>query len=422
VLEQVKPPTFALAEFVKLKRDTRRRCVLSWRRGFSGGLLIFSEKRAALIVKTAACLRGPVGHLAYSFPYLLPRGMARNLKARSLQPKLLAENYSPDCKRLIVFLTPGHDEANGGIMSISSIYAETKKLKRIHGAEAIMCTIPGDPRLLRYTKFANDNYIFTFSQMLSYFRNLESMLIHVPTYCVDQFLRKCSREDQSALKRVRGLHVNMMIQSITALASDRSITRLGQLGKLTGTTAYEQDATLELSRRLGCPLYKLSWFLTPELYQMKSYAEKEDLIIVSPDDRPRKEEILRTIAKECPQIRLALIKNMPYEKYKELITRAKWSLTFGGLDGYFVETIFSGGIGFSVYNDFFTEDFSHLRTVYAGYDDMARRICHDVKSLDNKESYANYHREQYELCSKHFDRRDYVSNLAAFYRSEFLRA
>ena len=40
--------------------------------------------------------------------------------------------------------------------------------------------------------------------------------------------------------------------------------------------------------------------------------------------------------------------------------------------------------------DLFTEDFGHLRTVYPGYDTMARNIC-DIASLNTKESYANYH-------------------------------
>ena len=43
------------------------------------------------------------------------------------QDKLLKENYNPSIRRLIIFLTPGFDIVNGGILSISSIYEETKK-------------------------------------------------------------------------------------------------------------------------------------------------------------------------------------------------------------------------------------------------------------------------------------------------------
>jgi hypothetical protein len=381
------------------------------------------EGVSALVVETARYLLRPVVHLTYRFPYLLPRGMARNLKARILQPRLLKRIYSPDCKRLIVFLVPGRDEANGGIMAISSIYAETVKLKHIHGAEVIMCTIPGHPRLLRYTKFANDNYIFTFLQVLSYFRNVQSMLIHLGGRpYVDQFLTKTSSRDYSRLKRIADLHVNMTIMNIQILSSDRSIARLRQLGKLTCTTGHKRYSNAELGRRLGCPMYRISTFMSPEHYHTTPYAEKENLMIVSPDWQPEKNEILRLIAHECPEIRMEIIQNMSYKQYRELITRAKWSLTFGeGIDGYFIETIFSGGIGFAVYNDdFFTEDFRNVKTVYSGYDAMARNICRDIKFLDNEESYANYQKEQYELsCEQQYTHAEYVRALTEFYQREF---
>jgi hypothetical protein len=61
---------------------------------------------------------------------------------------------------------------------------------------------------------------------------------------------------------------------------------------------------------------------------------------------------------------------MTYQEYKATISKAKWALTFGeGLDGYFVEPIFSGDSSFSVYNpSFFIEDSWSLRTVYRDYD------------------------------------------------------
>lgn len=348
-------------------------------------------------------------------------GRYQEYVTRTLQFLLLMKRYPRACERLIVYLTPGYDKVNGGILAISSMYADTVKLKRMHGAEVTLCTMPGDPPLLRYSKFKNDNFMYTFSQVLSYFRNVRSMLIHVPTVYVDQFLTECSPNDQSRLKRVRDLHVNILIMNIRNLASEKSITRLMQLGKVTCTTAHERYSTPELGRRLGIPLYKISNFANPDLWHRKAYAEKESLMVVSPDEHPRKGEILCTIADGCPQTKIVLIHDMKYEKYKEVIGRAKWSLTFGeGLDGYFVENIFSGGISFSVYNeDFFTEDFRNLRTVYPGYDFMARSICGDIKFLDNEENYMNYQAEQYELCRKHYDYQGYVRNLQTFYRCEF---
>lgn len=345
----------------------------------------------------------------------------KEFKIKLYQHKLLKENYFPSAKKLIIFLTLGDDIVNGGILSISSIYEETKNLKHIHGADTIMCTIPGDPLLLKYTKFENPNYIFRFSQVMSYFQNLQSLMIHVPEYCIDQFIRNISSRDYLRLNKIKDVHINLMIQNIELLPPLKYIERLKKLGKLTCTTAHEKYSTPELRKKLGFPLHKLSWFTSPEKYNKKRYIEKEDLMIVSPDSHPKKSEVLSLITQQLPQLRIQIISNLTYEEYKKVISRAKWALTFGeGLDGYFVETIFSGGISFSVYNPaFFTEDFKSLRTIYNNYDILIKKICSDIKDLGNEIIYINYQNEQYDLCSRHFEYKDYIKNIELFYKGEY---
>ena len=60
-------------------------------------------------------------------------------------------------------------------------------------------------------------------------------------------------------------------------------------------------------------------------------------MIVSPDFHTKKAEILRLIAGHFPQLQIQIIKNLTYEEYKKVISRAKWAITFGGLDGYFID-------------------------------------------------------------------------------------
>ena len=79
------------------------------------------------------------------------RNPIKEVRVRLSQNKLIRENYTPDIRKLIVFLTLGRDIINGGILSISSICEESTKLKHLHGAEVIMCTIPGEPSLLLYS-------------------------------------------------------------------------------------------------------------------------------------------------------------------------------------------------------------------------------------------------------------------------------
>jgi hypothetical protein len=342
-------------------------------------------------------------------------------KIRLSQDRLLKRNYHTNAEKLIVFLTMGSDIVNGGLLSISSMYEETKKLSNIHGAETVMCTIPGDSLLLRYTRFENQNYIYRFPQVLSYFRSPNNLIIHIPEYSVQEFLENLTYQDRLRLSKIRVVHINMMIQNIEYLASMHNILELKRLGKLTCTTAHEKYSTRELSQRIGCPLYKFSVWVSPEKYHKKSYAEKEDLMIVSPDPHPKRSEVLRLIAKQFPHLSVQVIRNLTYKEYKETISRAKWALTFGeGLDGYFVETVFSGGISFSAYNSrFFTEDFKSLRTVYDDYEVLIKNICSDIKDLDNEKAYAEYQNREYNLCSKYYSYREYVDNLKSFYKAEY---
>lgn len=352
---------------------------------------------------------------------MLRRFTVKQLTIKLSQKRLLAECYPRNAEKLIIFLTPGYDVVNGGILSISSIYGETVKLKHIHGAEVIMCTIPGHPLLLRYTQFKNQNYMYGFSQVLSYFQNLHSLMIHIPECRIDQFLRGISDKDHSKIIRIENVDINIMIQNIEALCSMRDIDELRKLGRLTCTTAHEQYATSQMRERLGFPLHKLSVWASPEQYNRVEYGQKEELMIVSPDAHPQKPEVLSLISRQFPRLRIKIIKNLTYEKYRDVISQAKWALTFGeGLDGYFIETIFSGGVSFSSFNSmFFTEDFNSLRTVYDSYDIMLEKICSDISALDNETDYTGYQNKQHEMCSKYYSYEQYIRNLELFYKGEY---
>jgi hypothetical protein len=246
-------------------------------------------------------------------------------------------------------------------------------------------------------------------------------MIHIPEYCLKQFLHSLSYDDYLRLKKIKDVHINILLQNIALLSPMEYIERMKELGKLTCTTAHEKYSCLELRKKLGFPLHKLSWFLSPEMYKKKRYVEKEDLMIVSPDIHPKKSEVLSLIAGHFPNLKIQIIQNLTYEQYKNLISRAKWALTFGeGLDGYFVETIFSGGISFSVYNPtFFTEDFKSIRTVYENYDALIEKICSDIGDLDDEKTYGEYQREQFALCSKYFNYKEYVKNIELFYQEKY---
>jgi hypothetical protein len=354
------------------------------------------------------------------------RGYVSSIESNSkeikkMQSELLQQNYRKDTKKLIIFLTPGVDLVNGGVMSVASLFEETKRLKQIHESESILCTYPSDPALLKYTKFKNNNFLFDFSEVLTYFDNLEALIIHIPEHFIYRFNLFITKSDRLQLSKIKNVQINVLIQNLDYLPSNKYIKALGKLGKLTGTTAHSKYSTIELRNCLGFPLHKLSVYVSPEQYIKKPYGEKENLLIVSPDPNSRKKEILNLIRQELPELQLKIIHNLTYEQYKQTISNAKWALTFGeGLDGYFVESVFSGAISFSVYKpEYFTKEFHALRTIYADYDVLKEKICSDIRKLDDATEFNSYQEQQFELCSKEYNYANYVKNLELFYKRRY---
>ena len=352
------------------------------------------------------------------------RRRVREFQIKGYREELLKMTYPPKTKKLIVILTPGWDGVNGGILSENALYEETNRLRRIHESETIMCTIPGESALLRYTMFANHNYLFDFHDSLTYFDGLDSLLIHIPEYAVSKFLRSLTKKDYSRMAKIGNLHLNILLQNLDVFyeyVGPEDLDNLRKLGRVTCTTAHQRYSKRELRDKLGLPLHKLSVYISPELYERTNYLDKEDLIAVSPDPHPRKTEVLELLANQFPRLKIQIIHDLAYEDFKSLISRAKWALTFGeGLDGYFIETVFSGGVSLAVYNPiFFTEDFKSLETVYQNYDELKKKIASDLQRLDDEASYRTYQDKQFVLCGKYYSHEDYVENVKAFYRGEY---
>ena len=343
----------------------------------------------------------------------------KSFRTRRRQKKLLIANYSAGIQKLIMFLTPGFDNVNGGIISITSLYNETCKIKARLGAEIIMCTAPGEPNLIRFSKFDNQNYLYDMRQALAYFTSLNRLMIHIPEYAVSWFVEAIERKRLNQFKQISDVRFNILLQNIAFVPRSEDIRILQKIGKVTCTTAHESYSNENLERTLGVRMRYLSWYVSLQDYDRSNYHQKSDLLIVSNEPHPRREEILSIIHSTNPNLEIRIINNIPYREYRKLVARAKWSLTFGeGLDGYFLETVFAGGISFAVYNtDFFTADFEELKTVYSSWDDLKNRICADIKSLDDPPKYLAYNAKLYSVCNRHYNPDIYLKGIEGFYEA-----
>jgi hypothetical protein len=331
----------------------------------------------------------------------------------AMQSPKPADRLPPDCRRFAIFLVPGWDFVNGGIMSICSIATETRKLLGANGVTVAVCTALGQPRLLRYTKFDNDVELFAFSDMLRWFPESSEVLVHVPEFCAGMFVSDCldvyrSRPD---LK----WRFNILLQNIDRVPSKNAVNDMKQLGFTTITIAHKASAAM--AQHLDCPVHYLSWFISAEDFRRIEYPSKKKLVAISPDTHPEKAEIVRRISAALPDHKIIEIRKMTYQRYKEVIRDAKFMFTFGeGLDGYFVESIFSGAVAMAIFAErYFTPEYRELDGVFRDGKTAISSVTDFLKTANSGATFRAIAEGQYNLVVKTFRRELYWDNVKTFY-------
>jgi len=354
------------------------------------------------------------------------RKVIREITVRSIQDQRILKKDA-NATKLIIFLIEGadyqtgKDRISGGIMSIVSLCEETARLGEMHGSEVILCTFPEQHLLNEHTQFRNQTSVFRYNQLDRYFSHVQEVLVHIPEYLTNYFYKMLLAGKFNWLQKREYFRLNILNQNIQLMPTPDEVGLLKKLSnKITITSAHEQYCTREMQQRYQVPLHKFSVWISPEKYQFRSFKVKRDFLVVSPDSHPGKDDILTQLSK-LPNLKIQIIQNLTYEQYKDVISYAKWTLTFGeGLDGYLIEPIFSGAIGFAVYNEeFFTEDFRGLQGIYPSYTEMAIKLADDIMYLNSESTYTETQSKQFELCSKYYSYDQYRDNIAQFYLENY---
>ena len=335
--------------------------------------------------------------------------------------------HNKDAKKLIIFCVPGPDRSSGkekisgGIISIVSICEESARLQTALGAEVLMCTLPNEDLLLRHRQFANSTDVFRFAQLKHYFSAPSEILLHLPEFTCDYFLEYLPEADRKWLLKAVRLHINILNQNVRLMPGREVIEKLEKLATIvTTTTAHQKYCTPHFRQVYGIPIHKLSVWISPEQYTRKPYDQKNNLMVVSPDQHPAKDRIL-ALLQSIPGLTIQIIRNLTYEQYKSTIATAKWSLTFGeGLDGYFIEPIFSGAVSFAVYNqEFFTEDYKDLPGVFGSFEQMEQQLVSTIAAFDRPDKFAAVQQQQFDVCATHYNQEVYRQNILKFYEGQY---
>jgi hypothetical protein len=361
-------------------------------------------------------VRVPIVHIyAAAQGSILDLPMATQLTA-SEAPRDLG---NANARKLVWFLVPSWDICAGGLQSICYFHAETRMLLSGPGVAVVASTYPNAPTLKKYTAFPNSMEIFSFTEVITHFMSVEHAILHIPEYFCKDFPGQLSPTERLFLDTIPRLQVNIMLQNIDLCKPDDIQPLKTLTDEITCTTAHDRYSTQEQSTRFGIPLHKLSVFV--DRYEQRRWAEKQDIMVLSPDQHPLRNRVIDTVKKGLPSLELITVENMPLESYRSLIAKAKWSLTFGeGLDGYFAEMAWTGGIPFAVYNDrFFMPQFRELPTVYDTWDELQTWIVGDILKLDHTEVYDAAGEPIRKVLNELYSCEKYRENIRLFYNEQY---
>ena len=335
---------------------------------------------------------------------------------------LLPYFFSSD-KKAIIFLIPFGDIVNGGVMSINNIFNTSKETQ--NGATVLLATDVKSHNFIKFTKFNNNSFVNNIDLVLillksKFFRHIT---IHIPEYYFNFFLENNIQNFKKFYSQNK-LTVNILNQKIDEMPTPESIKfyteKYGAI--FTITCAHKKYSTNVFKEKFNVPYHFLSVNLDHNNYIKTDFSNKENLILISPDQHPLKESILAILKKELPFFEIIIINKMTFEEYKLLVSKSKFQITFGeGLDGYFIEPYFSHGIGFAVYNEeFFTPEYKNLNTVYDSYENLKINIVEDILQLYNNEKLYNSIWEMgFNACYNDYNYEKFKNNLIDYYNGNY---
>jgi hypothetical protein len=195
-----------------------------------------------------------------------------------------------------------------------------------------------------------------------------------------------------------------------------------RVSSITMTTAHLKYTSQHNANKYGVPVKHISTYLSFRDYEIQSHCEKRDTIIYSVDPHFMKDRILRLLRYEFPGYDHVLILGFNYENYLTMIRGVKFAISFGeGLDNYFIEACFTGGMGFTVYNTaFMSAEFLELDNVFTSYPEMERSLPSMMRRIESDAVYrSQLWRKNFDLLSNLYDDRIYSKKIREFLNGSF---
>lgn len=343
-----------------------------------------------------------------------------SLAACREQDRRASEMSLASARNLVIFMTATIDDCNGGILSIASLAATSRKL--LPEYRVLLSTYPGEPTLAKNRTFPNDESIIRLS-LISRLTRPQKLVIHVPEMDADGFYKMLSPVQREWIRAVPDCQINILNQNIDYMRTREQWSDLYRLASnITQSTAHKRYTTQEVCDRYGIPLHRFGFYLDESLWPYRDFEQKEKLIVISPDENEYKSRVLKMMADELPDYQVVEVKRMAFSAYLDLISRAPFVVTFGeGEDGYFIQPPSVGSLGFAVYNERFFKgpEMKGLANVYLSFDELIERFPKDVRLYEHDHVRYEEVRRRHIALRDSFSYETYCDNLRRFYARQY---
>lgn len=322
---------------------------------------------------------------------------------------------------LVVFLVPPEQFIGGGIISIFSLCRETREVVP-DSTHVVISTYPGTPTYGKNTSFENDEVVYDFKTVIKEHPRLNSLIIHIPEYSVEAVVHGLNNF-RPFLESAKSLQLNVLNQNIKMMPDQFVAASLFTFTQnVTQTTAHIRYTNQELADTYRIPTHLFSVRIDPSQYVHKSFEEKENIVLFSPDEHPLRQKLIDTV-KQQTDFEVIELHDLTFEEYKAIIALAKFTVTFGeGMDGYFIESAYSDSIGFAAYNEDYFPDKAYLElpNVYPDYETMVARFIRDIKKLaTDGEAYRSANHQTAKLLNKIYGVHFFKENVRRFYKHDY---
>jgi len=330
-----------------------------------------------------------------------------------------------DAENILVIIVPEHNAMSGGIYSFFSIAKTIYNLRFHHNYFVLLMTRPNkyDVTYTRQRNFRNSEDVFRFEQILRC-RNARRLYIHIPEYAAPEFIAGLHPDILFYLKSREQFYINILNQKIDIMPSRDNFDELRAISDgVSQSVAHHAYFNQEVADRYDLPTMLLPAYTDLSNYEPLKFENKEKLIIYSPDEAPWRNEVLEVLRRELPDYKLQEIRDITFDKFMDLATRCRFSITFGeGFDGYLAQPIHQGGVSFAVFNDEFfpSSDMLNFVNIFSSSEDFIENIASRIRVLESDpEAYRMANTAMCGIYAALYSREDYVERVLKLVNRNF---